>query len=1251
MSESFTQTVQHADHIVPGSPEGLPAGAFAQLHVHSDYSLSKGASKVKEMVARAAKLSIPAIALVDEGNMYGAFQFSKEAADKGIQPIIGTKLWFALDDSGLRGSIILLAQNAIGYANICAILSASHRPHEGTRGGEGIIDMDFFENYLEGVIALTGGRDGCLWRFLEKSRDEDAEGLLDHLKQRLGDRLYVEVARCGDEDADEVAIEERLIDMAFSQDVPLVAASEAWYSVEGRNDAFEILKAVESQGTVKLGDEGVVSKTQRRFYLRTLDEMKALFEDIPHAVDNTAHIARRCSFKVEYRDPILPPFDAGTGRTEAEELRAQSREGLDERLRLTLIPEDQHDTYRKRLEFELDIIAGMKFPGYFLIVSDFIKWAKAQGIPVGPGRGSGAGSLVAYALQITNINPIPHGLLFERFLNPERVSMPDFDIDFCQDRREEVIQYVHHKYGSDYVALIATFGEIKSKTALKDVGRVARSDEFGEYGYGEMDRLTKLIPMDKANPKPLKEAMADKDSPQFREMVESDRKYKTLIDNAMKIEGLFRSNGSHAAGVLITGVPLTSICAIGWDDKKQMGVSQFNMKDVEPAGAVKFDFLGLKTLSVLREAVEHVKNTTGEEINLDLLPLDDTKTYEMLARGGTNGIFQFESDGMKKWLQALKPDRFEDLVAMTSLYRPGPMDMIPHYVDCKNGLAEPIYPEPVEETKLFLEETHGIMVYQEQVMLVAQKVAGYSLGKADLLRRAMGKKIEAEMIKQRVEFVAGAIEQAKKKAEAAAENDPDQAQPFDEQRVKKAADHLFDHIAKFAGYGFNKSHAAAYSLISYHTAYLKCHYPAQFFAALMTYEIGSSDGPKRMAKIKDDMNAGGIPMLLPDINRSGPRFKAEEYQPGKFGVRFGLAAIQSISIDLPILHDARAKGDFKSLEDFYKRAGAQFNKGQLEKLAEAGAFDLLAKNRASAANVVAFLSRGGRKANPNQGDLFGGELEVAVPAETADIPEWGNRVDREFKAVGFYFGEHPMERYESKLRKIKVKRKGSLVQWMKENGRAELNDKRLAGLVDNYRSGISKKGNPYLVADFVEKNDSFNVWFSGDRRKLDDLQNTLRNATIARRPVVVLGRIVVRDNNSVSIYGDEAYDAEALMAEERGRIRIIVDRDSVMASAEEAHKVRDAIARFEKGEIAEQEVERVRLMTKMDGIKRKAADINAAVGRLRDDEAPQAVPVIITLKIGEAETNIALDGKYLIDQAAENSLKSVDGVTQVLEEV
>jgi DNA-directed DNA polymerase III (polc) len=1253
MSESLKQTDQNNNLILSGSEVGLPAGAFAQLHVHSDYTLSKGASKVKEMVARAAKLSIPAMALVDEGNMYGAFQFSKYAADAGIQPIIGTKLWLSLDDKGLKGSIILLAQNATGYANICNILSASHRPHDGTKGGEGIIDTDVFDQHLDGIIALTGGRDGCVWRFLEAGRDSDAEDLLTYLRGIFCDRLYVEISRTGDEDEEEVAIEEKLIDLAYDapalecadgvvrNGVPLVATSEAWYSVESRNDAFEILKAVESQSSVKISDNGVIAKSKRRFYLRSLDEMNALFEDIPHAVTNSALIAKRCAFKVEKRDPILPPFDAGTGRTEAEELKEQSRTGLAQRLKDMLIPEDQHETYWERLEFELGIIEGMKFPGYFLIVSDFIKWAKAHGIPVGPGRGSGAGSLVAYALQITNIDPIPHGLLFERFLNPERVSMPDFDIDFCQDRREEVIQYVLRKYGADYVALIATFGEIKSKTALKDVGRVARSDEFGEYGFGEMDRLTKLIPMDKANPKPLKDAMADNDSPQFREMVESDRKYKLLIDNAMKIEGLFRSQGSHAAGVLITGVPLSTICAIGWDDKKQMGVSQFNMKDVEPAGAVKFDFLGLKTLSVLRETVENIKNTTGKVINLDLLPLDDAATYQMLADGETNGIFQFESDGMKKWLKALKPDRFADLVAMTSLYRPGPMDMIPHYVDCKNGVAKPEYPEPVEETKLFLEETHGIMVYQEQVMLVAQKVAGYSLGKADLLRRAMGKKIEAEMITQRAEFVAGAVEQARKKAEA-------QGAEFDRDRVAKAADHLFDHIAKFAGYGFNKSHAAAYSLISYHTAYLKRHYPAQFFAAFLTYEV---EKPERMAKIKEDMDNFGIPMLLPDINKSATRFKPEEYQPGKFGVRFGLMAIQGISSDLPILVEARSKGEFKSLEDFYKRAGAQFNKGQFEKLAEAGAFDLLAKNRASAANVLGFLSRGGRKANPNQGDLFGGELDIAVPAETADIAEWGNKVDREFKAVGFYFGEHPMERYESKLRKIKVKRKSSLIQWMKENGRAELTNKRLAGLVDSYRSGISKKGNPYLVADFLEKSDTFTVWFYGDRKKLDELQNVLRNATIARRPVVVLGHVVIRDNNSISIQGEEAYDAETLMAEERGRIRIIVDRDHVMPAAEEAHKVREATAQLERGEISAEDVERIRALTKVEGIKRKAADINAAVGRLRADNDPQAVPVIITLKIGEAERNVELEGKYLIDQAAENSLKSIDGVVQVAEEV
>ena len=1236
MSESFK-----SDKV--GAAAGAGKGAFAHLHVHSDYSLSKGASKVKEIVKRAAEIGVPALALVDEANMYGAWEFSKEATAVGIQPIVGTKLWMSFPGSDLKGSLVLLAQNAEGYANVCYILAQAHVPHEGAAGGEGIIDTTKFAGHLDGVVCLTGGHDGIIWKLVEANRASDAAALLDDLRDLFCDRLFVEISRTGDEDISEVSIEDQIIDLAVGAQtlacsdgiertgVPLVATSESWYATVGKHDAFEILRAVESKAVagVKVTDTGVVARSPRRFHIRSYDEMATLFADIPEALSNTAVVARRCAFKVENRAPVLPPFETGAGRSEAEELKEQSRTGLEERFVTMRVPEDRHAGYRERLEFELGIIEGMGFPGYFLIVSDFIKWAKAHGIPVGPGRGSGAGSLVAYALQITNIDPIPHGLLFERFLNPERVSMPDFDIDFCQDRREEVIQYVVRRYGSELVSLIATFGLIKSKTAIKDVGRVAKSDDFGEYGFGELDRLTKLVPMEGPEPKKLKEALSDKDSPHFREMVESDSKYRILIENAMKVEGLYRSQGVHAAGIVIGGRPLHELGPMGWDSEKQMPVSQFNMKASESIGFVKFDFLGLKTLSVLRETVDHIRATTGVEINLDLLPLDDAPTYEMLAEGMTNGIFQFESDGMKKWLRQLRPDRFADLVAMTSLYRPGPMEMIPHYVDCKNGVSEPHYPEPASETKLFLEETYGIMVYQEQVMLVAQKVAGYSLGGADLLRRAMGKKIPEEMAKERGKFVDGAVSLG---------------------RDAKAADELFDHIAKFAGYGFNKSHAAAYSLISYHTAYLKRHYPAHFFSAVMTYEMGTTDGPKRMAKIKEDMEAFGIPMLLPDINRAFPRFTPEEYEEGRFGVRFGLAAIKGVSADMSVMLEARRAGPFASLQDFHKRAGTQFNKGQLERLAEAGAFDLLAKNRASADNVLKFLSRGGRKTSDSQADLFGGTLDVMVPAETADIPEWGNRVDREFKSVGFYFGEHPMERYEARLRKIRVKRKGSLQTWMKEKRVAELGNMRVAGLVEEFKAGIGKKGSPYVMGEFSEKSDSFTVWFNGDREKLDEIQRVLHSATLARRPVVVEGKVVLRENG-ISIYGDDAFDAEELMASERGRIRVVLDWRSVLPTHEESTEIREAVERAASGEIDLDDLESLRTAMRVKGIRRKAADVGAMLQRMRDDENRQAVPVIITLKLDENETNVVMEGKYLVDQAAENAIKAVDGVHAVSEEV
>jgi DNA polymerase-3 subunit alpha len=1246
MTESLTAPAVNPSATTPAAGKHR---AIPHLHVHSDFSLSKGASKVPDIIKRAVELGVPAVALVEEGNMYGAYDFSQKAPEYGLQPIVGTKLWLPLDDK-LKGSIILLAQNAKGYENICTILAASHRPHGGSGGGEALIDRDLFlaegsdGSEIEGVIALTGGMDGWLHTLVRHGRYDMARAQLDWLRHWFGDRLFVEVSRTGDESAEEVLVEEGVIDLAYDapemtcadgvvrRGVPLVGTSEVWYATPDRNDAFEFLKVVSAKaGQVKLDDVGkVIAPSPRRYYMRSPEEMAAMFTDIPEALDNAEQIARRCSFLVDKRKPILPPFKTEGGRSENEELSVQSWTGLEKRLKQMQVPEDEHQVYKDRLQFELDIIIKMEFPGYFLIVSDFIKWSKANGIPVGPGRGSGAGSLVAYALEITNIDPLPHGLLFERFLNPERVSMPDFDVDFCQDRREEVIRYVYDRYGGDLVSLIATFGVIKSKTAIKDVGRYAASDDFGSFGFGELDRLNKLVPMEGAEPKKLKDALADKENPLFREMVDSDAKYGILIENAKKVEGLYRSAGSHAAGVIIGDRPLYKLAPMGWDQDKQMLVAQYNMKGAESVGFVKFDFLGLKTLDVLLEAVTQVKRTTGVTIDLDTLPLDDAATYEMLAEGMTNGIFQFESDGMKKWLQQLKPDRFGDLVAMTSLYRPGPMDMIPNYVDRKNGRESFSYPEPATETKPFLEETHGIMVYQEQVMLVAQKVAGYTLGQADMLRRAMGKKIHEEMVRERARFVENAAKLGR---------DPD------------AVSDLFDLIMKFAGYGFNKSHAAAYSMISYHTAYLKKHYPAQFIAAVMTYEMGSTDGPRRMAKLKEDMDLWGVPMLPPDISRSFPRFTPEEYQPGKFGVRFGLGAIKGVSGDMDVMLKAREKGgEFKSLEDFYKRAGTQFNKGQYQALCEAGAFDLISKNRASAFKVLSFLSKGGKKTDAAQTDLFGGTLDIAVPSEVADEPEWGNKDDRAYQAVGFYFGEHPMERYESKLRKLKVKRRASLVQWMKDNGRAELVDRRMAGLVEDCFQGTTKKGNPYVKGVFAEKADVFDVSFYGDPHHLQGVFRILEDAKKGRRPVVISVKIALEDRGS-RLYGNEAWDAEELMAGQRGRIRIVLDRDGIMLSSEESARVREAARKLAAGEIDKTAMARTEGLVRIDALKRKARDVSVAVARLRADDQSGSVPVLVTLKAGEAETNIALEGLYRIDQAAENSMKSIDGVVSVSEEV
>ena len=1216
--------------------------SFVHLHVHSDYTLSKGASKVSSLVKRAAALKLPAMALVDEGNMYGAFEFSKYASGSGVQPIIGTKLWFGIGGKHKLGSVLLLAQSAKGYKNVCNLLSLSHRPREGSAGDEGVIPAEALEGDLEGVICLTGGRDGVLWRLLKEDRRQDAEDMLAWLRFAFSDRLYVELCRFGDEDQDEVEIERHLLDMAFGAPeiedrhgnrlatVPIVGTTEVWYATEDKHDAYEILAAVENKRGVTVQDEKVVPSSPRRFHMRSAQEMRALFPDVPEAYENALAIPRRCSFMVQGRDPILPPFQTEEGRTEAEELRAQAWEGLVKRLEKNRIPEERHEEYRQRLEFELGIIESMKFPGYFLIVSDFIKWAKAQGIPVGPGRGSGAGSLVAYSLQITDLDPLPFGLLFERFLNPERVSMPDFDIDFCQDRREEVIAYVRQKYGTEYVSLIATFGEIKSKTAVKDVGRVMRSDDFGGYGFGELDQITKLMSMEGPTPKPLMDSYNDASNPEFKARIDSESKYRVLFENALKVEGLYRNRGSHAAGVVIGGQPLHELVPVGWDTEKQMPVCQFNMKGAESAGLVKFDFLGLKTLSVIREALQHIRETTGEDIDLSLLPLDDAPTYEMLSQGLTNGIFQFESDGMKKWMQALKPNRFEDLIAMGALYRPGPMDMIPHYVDCKNGKDTPNYPEPIERTKPFLEETFGIMVYQEQVMLVAQVVAGYSLGGADLLRRAMGKKIASEMAAQRAMFVEGATARGTS-AEAAGE--------------------LFDTIAKFAGYGFNKSHAAAYALIAYHTAYLKRHYPAQFLSALLTYETSS---PERMSKIKEDMNTFGIEMLPPCVNSSFPRFRPEKKADGSVHVRFGLTAIKGISGELPILLSAREKGGkFKSLEDFHTRAGTQFNKAQMEKLAEAGAFDTISpKGRYSAVNVLGFLMKGNKKDSGAQTDLFGGTLEVRVPKEVSDVAEWGNVADREFNAVGFYFRAHPLDAYEARFKNAKVKRKASLRNWMLENMRAELKTKRLAGLVEIVERKTSKKGKQYVWAMFSEKNDRFSVNFFADPAEVESIRATLENAKIARRPVIVTGDLNLQEGrDDLTIWGRSVVDADEALSQERGRIIIGLDPSAVHFDLSQQRKLRESQESVRKGTMTESELAGLETSLRAEAFLAKIQSLQSMLGMMRNDDDTSATEVMLTTIADGQLIEIPMEGRYVIGVSQENAIKATDGVVSFKEAV
>jgi len=999
---------------------------FVHLRVRSCYSLLGSTVRHEELVAACRRHRMPAVAVTDEANLFGVVRFCETAMRAGIQPVVGLLLPLRVPGGelrrGRRGAdgppalLPLLARDETGYAHLLALASAAHLE---ARDGEPAVDLARLEALAEGLVCLTGGAFGPLGRLLLAGERQAAEALLDRLVRAFGDALYVEIQRHGL--PEEARTEEIFLEWAYARDLPLVATQDVRFLEPEMHEPTEALLCIAAGTTLGDPERPRLSPEQR---FKSPEEMVALFADLPEAVHNTLVVARRCAVAAPHRRPILPHFPTEGGRSEAEELRARARAGLEERLRRHVFPrfpaaehEARRREYGERLEYELDVIERMGFPGYFLIVADFIGWAKGRGIPVGPGRGSGAGSLVAWALGITDLDPIRWGLLFERFLNPERVSMPDFDVDFCQDRRDEVIDYVRRRYGDDRVAHIITFGKLQARAVLRDVGRVLG------LPYGLVDRVAKLVPHNPADPVSLDRALEME--PRLRELGESDPRIARMIDIARRLEGLPRHASTHAAGVVIGDRPLVELIPLYRDPRSTMPVTQFDMKDVEKAGLVKFDFLGLTTLTMLRLAEELV-NRHGTPLELDRIPLDDPATYELLSRAETAGVFQLESGGMRDALRRLRPDRFEDLIAIVSLYRPGPMDNIPRYVNVKHGLEQPSYLHPA--LKPILSETNGVIIYQEQVMQIAQRLAGYTLGGADLLRRAMGKKIKEEMDAQRGVFVKGAVARGIPEDVAAA---------------------IFDQVAKFASYGFNKSHAAAYALLAYRTAYLKANHPVEFFAAVLTMEMANQE---KIAAYRQEMRARGIPLQPPDVNRSGVRFEVEEGPEGR-GVRYALPALKGVGVQAveAVVAERARGGPFADLFDFAARLGpGVVNRRLLEALICAGAFDSLEPNRRRLFEAVDAALRHAqavaRAREESTHALFADELLRPPAPPLPEVADWPHleRLQQELAVVGFHLSAHPLDGFAEELARLGVVPAAALQE---EPRRFDGRRVRLAGVV------------------------------------------------------------------------------------------------------------------------------------------------------------------------------------------------------------
>ncbi len=1122
---------------------------FVHLRTHSAYSLLEGALPVKTLTQTALAAQMPALAVTDRNNLFGALEFAETASALGIQPIIGATV--LLRDEEESGDIALLVKDRTGYENLMALISSAHLDAEGTEGPG--IESALLKRHAEGLICLTGGTDGPIEQLLIQRQEKAAEGKLLSLFSIFGDNLYIELQRYAA--APSAEIEEQLIDFAYAHNIPLVASNQAYFASEDDYRAHDALICIAEGRYINEEDRRRLTPDHR---LKSAEEMCALFADLPEALDNTVEIARRCAFRPTEHAPILPAFSK---TDELAELTQQAHDGLTERLK-QVEPAVEEAAYRQRLDFELKVIAGMGFPGYFLIVADFIKWAKEQNIAVGPGRGSGAGSVVAWALTITDLDPLRFNLLFERFLNPERVSMPDFDIDFCQSRRDEVISYVQQKYGRDQVAQIITFGKLQARAVLRDVGRVL------QMSYGQVDRLCKMVPNNPANPVTLQQAIDGE--PRMQAERDSDPQVAELIEISLKLEGLYRHASTHAAGVVIGDRPLQELVALYRDPKSDMPVTQFNMKWVEKAGLVKFDFLGLKTLTVLEKAVELLSDI-GVEVDINNLPLDDAKTYELMGQGDTIGVFQLESAGMRDVLRKMKPDKFEDIIALVALYRPGPMDNIPRYIACKKGEEEPDY--LYDSLQPILQETYGVMIYQEQVMQIAQTLSGYSLGEADLLRRAMGKKIKEEMAAQKARFVDGALDNGVPKNKAA---------------------EIFDQVDRFAGYGFNKSHAAAYALIAYQTAWLKANYPVAFYAASMSLDFERTE---KLNGFKQDAAKRDITVCTPDVNKSDTWFTIDGNQ-----VHYALAAIRNVGSQamVSLVEERKTNGPFKDVFDFCRRtAGIGLNKRLMEHLIAAGAFDKLEPDRAKLMGGLDILlgeaSLAQSEKESQQDNLFG-EADVTESATLpAALVPWStmDRLTHEFNALGYFLSGHPLDDYKTMLQRNRV------ASFEELEARVE-KEVMVAGAIIKVDERKSKKGNPFAFLTLSDATGQFEM------TAFSEVLNSSREH-------LQVGTLVVA---TVSIEREE------------GQLRLL---------AQAVRPVDDVVANSEAG---------LRIFVE------KPEACEGLRTRLEDVERPKhkrGGEVSLVIMTPEREVEMRLPNKYAINPRIAGAIKAVPGVLHVEE--